>query len=164
MAFTLEAASGIAFVVVFLTSITLLRAGFWPTILSAIVVYWIVFLLLRVLLDIPEPLSGDAPPVLSQQAAALRDGLRTFLSAPGEILEGIGTLFSEDLAASGSRYIDSLGEGQLARDPYWTTFPWVHVARVIGRSIAAVIVGYIGKLLFASLLWLVWPGRRSRPL
>ena len=162
MAFTLEAASGIAFVVVFVSSVTLLRVGFWPTIVSAIVVYWIVFLLLRAMLDIPEPLSGDAPAVLSQQSAALRDGVRTFLAAPGEILEGIGTLVSEDLADTGRRYIEALKEGTFAADPYWTGFPWVHVARVVGRSIAALIVVYLGKLLFGAVLWLIWPARRGR--
>jgi hypothetical protein len=161
MTFTMEGASGVAFVITFFVSLTLLRIGFWRTSITAAVVYWIAFLLLRVMLDIPEPLSGDAPPILTQAAAALQDGVRMFLAAPGEILEGIGTFVSDDLAATGRDYVTSLEEGPFAGDPYWTSYPSVHVARVVGRTVAAIVVVYVGKLLFGGALWLIWP-RRSR--
>ena len=58
MAFTMEAASGVAFV----ASVALLRANFLGTTITAVVIYWIAFLLLRTILDIPEPPSGTHRP------------------------------------------------------------------------------------------------------
>ena len=84
-----------------------------------------------------------------------------FLSAPGEILTGIGTLVSDDLALTGHRYINSLREGRFAGDPYWTSYPWVHVGRVVGRSLAAIVVAYSGKLLFGGIAWLLRPASRG---
>jgi hypothetical protein len=162
MNFTLAGVSGLALIVAFAAAIPLMKSGWWQTATTAVIVYWITFLLLRVVLDVPEPLSGDGPAVLSQLSAAYRDGVRTFLSAPGEVLEGLGTFVGGGLDDAGHRYIAALDRGTFAGDPYWTNYPWVHFARVVGRSVAAIVAVYLGKALFGTIWWLVRSPRRPR--
>jgi len=159
VAITVAGVYGLSLFLVLMAGLFIIDSlGFWRTTVVGVVLFWIGFWVLGAILDVPLPPGEIDPATLQLWYAAIEAGARAFFSAPGEVMEGFGTLFSDDLADTGRAYLDGVKRA-FAGDAFWSSHWIVEAAIVAGRCLAAIVAVHLGRGL--ALLWLRLPSRAT---